>query len=283
MAAGSEPKRAPAFFVSHGAGPYALLGAPHQQPLVELCNETRWVLDGAKGIIVVTAHWETDQPHISSGAKPELYFDYFEENAKELPKEAWEFSYPAPGDPELANKIKEKLERDGFEPVLDNERGWDHGVWVPLLLLRPEADLPVVQVSIPKGEEFAATKSALKMGRSLEAFREEGYIILGSGSSYHNFAAVIDSIEGKPGAPPIESNRPFEDAMEEVAKIPDADEKCRRMQKWRDFPASEAVQPPNSSEHFLPFIVNIGSAGSDIGKKLGEWELFGTIMSSYIW
>jgi aromatic ring-opening dioxygenase catalytic subunit (LigB family) len=250
---------------------------------VELCNETRWVLDGAKGIIVVTAHWETDQPHISSGAKPELYFDYFEENAKELPKEAWEFSYPAPGDPELANKIKEKLERDGFEPVLDSERGWDHGVWVPLLLLRPEADLPVVQVSIPKGEEFAATKSALKMGRSLEAFREEGYIILGSGSSYHNFAAVIDSIEGKPGAPPIESNRPFEDAMEEVAKIPDADEKCRRMQKWRDFPASEAVQPPNSSEHFLPFIVNIGSAGSDIGKKLGEWELFGTIMSSYIW
>ncbi|EXJ87202.1 hypothetical protein A1O3_04161 [Capronia epimyces CBS 606.96] len=277
-------KRAPAFFVSHGAGPFAILGTPHQQPLVDLCKETRWVLDGAKGIIIVTAHWETDQPHISSGAAPELYYDYFDNLANELPKEAWEIKYPgAKGDPELARRIKEKLDKDGFQAVLDDQRGWDHGVWVPMILLRPQADLPIVQVSIPAGAD-AATENSLKLGRSLEAFRDDGYVILGSGSSYHNFGAVIDSIMGKPGAPPVPSNRPFEDAMEEVATIPDADEKVRRALKWREeFPNSEAVQPVGSSEHFMPFLVNIGSAGNDVGKKLGEWELFGTIMTSYIW
>jgi len=124
----------------------------------------------------------------------------------------------------------------------------------------------------------------LKLGRSLEAFRDEGYVVLGSGSSYHNFEAVIDSIMGKPGAPPVPSNRPFEDAMEEVATIPDADKKCEKMAKWRqEFPNSEQVQPVGSSEHFMPFLVNIGTAGNDVGKKLGEWNLFGTIMTSYIW
>jgi len=279
-----EVKRAPAFFVSHGAGPFAILGADHQQPLVDLCKKTRWVLDGAKGVIIVTAHWETEQPHISSGPAPEIYYDYFDHLSKDLPKEAWEIKYPgAKGDPELARRIKDKLDKDGFEAVLDDKRGWDHGVWVPMILLRPQADLPIVQVSIPNGAD-AATDRALKLGRSLEAFRDEGYVILGSGSSYHNFAAVIDSIMGVPGAPPVPSNRPFEDAMEEVAKVPNADEKCESMRTWRkDFPGSEAVHPVGSSEHFIPFLVNIGTAGKDIGKKLGEWELFGTIMTSYIW
>lgn len=283
MAATTPVKRAPSFFVSHGAGPFAILGAPHQQPLVDLCKETQWVLDGAKGVILVTAHWETDQPHISSGANPELYYDYFDEQAKDLPKEAWEIKYAGKGDPELARRIKEKLDKDGFESVLDDTRGWDHGVWVPMILLRPQADLPVVQVSIPTGAD-AATEGSLKLGRSLEAFRDEGYVILGSGSSYHNFNAVIDSIMGKPGAPPVLSNRPFEDAMEEVAKLPDIQQKCDRMAKWREeFPNSEAVQPVGSSEHFMPFLVSVGAAGDAVGRKLGEWNLFGTIMTSYIW
>jgi aromatic ring-opening dioxygenase catalytic subunit (LigB family) len=283
MTATQEKKRAPSLFISHGAGPFAILGSPHQQPLVDLCKETQWVLNGAKGVIVVTAHWETDQPHVSSGPNPEIYYDYFDDLAGQLPQEAFEIKYPGRGDPELARKVKKKLDEHGFVAVLDDTRGWDHGVWVPMILLRPQADVPVIQVSIPSGRDQAA-EPALKLGRALEGLRDEGYVILGSGSSYHNFNAVIDSIMGKDGAPPVPTNRPFEDAMDEVAKIADAKLKGSKILKWREeFPASEAVQPVGSSEHFIPFIVNIGAAGNDVGKRLGEWDLFGTIMSFYVW
>jgi len=278
----SKPTRAPSLFVSHGAGPFAILGAPHQQPLVDLCEKSRYVLDGAKGVILVTAHWETDQPHISSGAKPHLYYDYFANEAKQLPKEAWEIKYDAPGDPELAKLMKERLDKCGFNCVLDDERGWDHGVWVPMILLRPQADLPVIQISIPTGPNNS--EQSLELGKALESFRDDGYVILGSGSSYHNFDAIIPSIMGVPGAADPPNNRPFEDAMEEIALMKDADQRIKAMAKWREtFPDNEVVQPRGKDEHFMPFLVNIGAAGSDVGKKLGEWNLFGTIMTSYVW
>jgi len=280
--------RAPSFFISHGAGPFALLGADHQMPLVKLCEETRWVLDGAKGVILVTAHWVTDQPHISSGANPELYFDYLDDDelpGPPLPKEAWEFEYKAPGDPTLAKRIKDKLDADGFKAVLDDERGWDHGVWVPMIMLRPQADLPVVQVSIPTPGPNQSENS-FKLGKVLETFRDEGWVVLGSGSSYHNFNAVIASIMGVPGAPPIpdQFNRGFEDCMEKVAKTKDVAGKETEMLKWREtFPENEMVHPIGKEEHFMPFLVSLGAAGSDIGQKLGEWNLFGTIMTSFKW
>ncbi|OCK74005.1 LigB subunit of an aromatic-ring-opening dioxygenase LigAB [Lepidopterella palustris CBS 459.81] len=274
--------RAPSLFVSHGAGPFAILGADHQVPFVNLCKETRYLLDGARGVILVTAHWETSQPHISSGANPHLYFDYFDKEAKQLSKEAWEIEYSAPGNPDLARRMKEKLDKAGFNCVLDDERGWDHGVWVPMILFRPQGDLPVVQISIPNGP--SKTEDSLALGRALESFRDEGYVVLGSGSSYHNFAAIIPGIMGVPNATEPPSNRAFEDELERVAMIEDGNQRIQAAAKWREtFPDNEEVQPIGSDEHFMPFLVNIGAAGSDKGKKLGEWTLIGSIMTSYAW
>jgi len=279
---GSAVKRAPAFFVSHGAGPFAILGAPHQQPLVELCKETRFVLDGCKGVILLTAHWQADQPQITSSAKPELYYDYFDEQAKDLPKEAWEITYPAKGDPELAKRIKERFDAAGYSAVLDDKRGWDHGTWVPMILLRPDGDLPCIQVSIPETANTA--EDCIKYGQILGSFRDEGYCVLGSGSSYHNFEAIIPSIMGVPGAPPVPNNRPFEDELERVATKLKGEERMKAALHWRDtFPDHEVVQPVGRDEHFMPFICSIGAAGADQGKKLGEWDLFGTTMTSYVW
>jgi len=285
MATESAPKKAPVLFVSHGAGPFALLGAEFQKGLVELSEKSRWVLDGAKGVIIVTAHWQEDQPHISSGATPELYFDYFAEESKSLPKEAWEFKYEGKGNPELAQRIKEKFDAAGYKAVLDDKRGWDHGVWVPMILLRPQADIPIVQMSIPSlGPN--ENEESLKYGQLLESFRDEGYLILGSGHSFHNYDAVIGSIMAPPGSEvvPVPDNRPFEDALEKVSTKMVGDERQQAILKWRkEFPNSEAVQPIGKEEHFLPFIVSIGAAGSDAGKKLGEWNMFGTISSSFLW
>ncbi|OCK82593.1 Extradiol aromatic ring-opening dioxygenase [Lepidopterella palustris CBS 459.81] len=277
------PTRAPSFFVSHGAGPYAVLNAPHQMPLVKLCEETRYVLDNSKGVILVTAHWVTEQPHISSGAKPHVYYDYID-GLDGIPPEAWEIKYEAPGHPELARRIKEKLDKAGFNSVLDDERGWDHGVWVPMLLLRPEGDLPIVQVSVPGNIGDRETEESLKLGAALESFRDEGYVILGSGSSYHNFDAIIPSIMGVPGAQDPPNNRSFEDALEKVAYIKGKEDRQKAILKWREtFPDNEVVHPEGKAEHFMPFVVSVGAAGADPGKKLGEWDLYGATMTSYVW
>jgi len=281
MAVTETKKRAPVFFVSHGAGPLTILRVPHQQPLIDLCEETAYVLDGCKGVIVITAHWMTDKPHISSGARPEIYCDYFEVPGEPLPKEAWEIVYDAPGDPEIASRIKENLDKNGLEAVLDDERGWDHGVWTPMMLLRPKADLPVIQMSIPQGKNVP--ERALALGRALEPFRNEGWAILGSGHTYHNFEAIIEPIMGVPGAPNAPDNRAFEKKLEEAVAIKDVKTREKEFINWKDFPDAEAVQPTGSDEHFTPFIVSVGAAGPDVGEKLGEWPMFGTVSSSYVW
>jgi aromatic ring-opening dioxygenase catalytic subunit (LigB family) len=171
MAITELQKRAPVFFVSHGAGPFAILQVPHQQPLVDLYKRTAWILDGCKGVICVTAHWLTDQLHISSAANPPIYCDYFDVPGDPLPKEAWEIEYPATGAHEIAHRNKENLDKYGFESVLDDERGWDHGVWTPMMLLRPQADLPIVQISIPQGDKIP--ERAIAWGKALEPNRRE--------------------------------------------------------------------------------------------------------------
>ncbi|KAF2808129.1 catalytic LigB subunit of putative aromatic ring-opening dioxygenase [Mytilinidion resinicola] len=275
--------RAPSFFVSHGAGPFAILNAPFQLQLVDLCEKTRWVLDGWKGVILVTAHWVTDQPHISSGPKPHIYYDYID-GLEGIPPEAWEIKYESRGDTEVAHEIKRRLDKQGFNCVLDDERGWDHGVWVPMKLLRPDGDLPIVQVSVPGNMGERETPEALKLGAALESFRDDGWVILGSGSSYHNFDAVIPAIMGVPGAKDAPDNRPFEAALQKVAFTEDVEERRRLMLTWRDwFPENEVVQPIGKAEHFMPFIVNIGASGGDKGTLLGTWDLFGTKMTSYVW
>ncbi|EXJ82860.1 hypothetical protein A1O3_06675 [Capronia epimyces CBS 606.96] len=278
-----KSKRAPCFFVSHGAGPLAILRVPHQQPLIDLCKETAWVLDGCKGVIVVTAHWEAEKTYISSAAKPPIYCDYFPVPGEPLPKEAWEIVYDAPGDPELARRIKESAEKQGLEAELDEERGWDHGVWTPLMLTRPQADLPVIQVSIPRGDPETVISKSFALGKALEPFRDEGWAILGSGHTYHNFPAIIEPIMNVKGAKLPPNNRAFESKLEEVATQQDLNKRLDGLSKWRSFPDSEAVQPIGNDEHFTPFLVTAAAGGYDPGRKLGEWEMFNTISSSYIW
>jgi aromatic ring-opening dioxygenase catalytic subunit (LigB family) len=173
------------------------------------------VLDSCKGVILLTAHWQADQPHIFSGANSELYCDYLDEHLKDLSKEAWEITYPAKGHPELAKRIKERFDAADYSAVLDDKRGWNHVTCVTMILLRPDGDLPCIQLSIPQTEN--TTGDCFKYGKILAAFHDGGYCILGSGSSYHNFEAIIPSIMGVPGAPPIPYNRPFEGELERVA------------------------------------------------------------------
>jgi len=101
--------------------------------------------------------------------------------------------------------------------------------------------------------------------------------------TYHNFKAIIEPIMGVPGATDAKDNRAFEQKLEEVVALKDKNKRLEEIANWRSFPLADYVHPPGADEHFTPFLVNMGAAGPDVGKKLGEWPMFGTVSSSYIW
>ena len=278
---GSE--RARAMFFSHGSGPYVLMGNDHQRPLVNVLQSHAHILDNARGIIIFTAHWETTHPHISAASNPQLYYDYA--GTPGLPQEAFEYRYDAPGDPDLAARISSTLQAAGFQPILDTERGWDHGVFVPLIVMRPQADLPVIQMSILKGEsDGSEAEKNLRYGAAMERFRDEGYVFLFSGSSYHHLAKVLEALPERMGNGKVDvSTQEFEAELERVVAISDADKRSAILRTWRQFPQGYEAHPAGKAEHFMPFLIGAGAAGNDKGERTQSWELFGATMSTFVW
>ncbi|KAL1600453.1 hypothetical protein SLS60_006839 [Paraconiothyrium brasiliense] len=237
--------------------------------------------DGVKAIILISAHWETDQPHITASHNPGIYYDY-EDMRHMLPQEAFEFQYPAKGELQLAKEIAEHLKLSGFSPVLDENRGLDHAVYVPMSLMRPAADIPVVQMSvITRDTEAESTEANIKLGQALESFRDKGCAIVGSGGSFHNFQAVAAAFFEGQEVP--ERSRQFEKFVESVASIPDPVERKTKLMGWRDLSESYLAHPASQSEHFMPFMVCSGSGGNSGGKQFDMYEYRGTPMGQYEW
>ncbi len=158
--------RMPAVFVNHGGGPMPLMGrqpmiAHHLQETV-----TKFITEKPRAIVVISAHHEANPIAITSSAKPSMYFDYYG-----FPPETYEFKYPAPGNPELARKIQNLLSEKGLESQLDAKRGLDHGAFVPLMLMYPDADVPVVCVSL---HSSLSPDIHLALGSALAPLQDQG-------------------------------------------------------------------------------------------------------------
>ncbi|KAK1633517.1 Extradiol ring-cleavage dioxygenase, class III enzyme, subunit B [Colletotrichum phormii] len=193
-----ETHRAPSLFISHGAGPLPLIH-PDLEDFRQQVAKLGSRLDGVKGIILLSAHWESNEPEITALEDSGLYFDYGNVAAAQalVPPEAYETKYSILGNAALAAEINKRLLDCGFQPVLDYKRGLDHGVFVPLKIMRSNADIPVVQVSVlTRKDEEEATDKNLSLGRALEYFRDFGYTIMGSGGSYHDFLTMKDVFQG---------------------------------------------------------------------------------------
>lgn len=167
-------KRQPALFVSHGAPTFAIEPGMAGAQLRALGNK----LERPHAIVVVSPHWMTRGVEITAAAQPETVHDF-----GGFPQALYALEYPAPGSPELASRVQEILRSGGIAASLATRRGLDHGAWVPLLHLFPEADIPVVQVSLPFATDEA---SAYALGRALAPLADEGVLIVGSGSLTHN-------------------------------------------------------------------------------------------------
>jgi aromatic ring-opening dioxygenase catalytic subunit (LigB family) len=198
-----------------------------------------------KALLVVSAHWEERVPTVMTGEHPPMLYDYYG-----FPPESYTITWPAPGDPGLAARVRTLLTSSGFETAADPARGYDHGTFVPLKLTYPDADVPVVQVSLMTGLDPAAH---IAMGRALAPLRDDGVFIVASGMTFHNLRAFRD-----PRAVPVAEAF---DAWLRESLVLDAEARSARLTQWTGAPAARAAHP--REEHLIPLMVASGAALED--------------------
>ncbi|POZ51140.1 DODA-type extradiol aromatic ring-opening family dioxygenase [Methylovulum psychrotolerans] len=261
---------APVLFLSHGGGPLPLLGDANHKDLVDFFHTIPALLGKPAAILVISAHWEARLPTVTSGATPALIYDYYG-----FPQEAYHIRYPAPGQPLLAERIVRLLTRQGIAAQADAQRGFDHGLFVPLKIMYPEADIPCLQLSLVSSLE---PKEHIQIGKALADLRKDNVLIIGSGFSFHNLNAFF--------APPTETsqtlNQDFENWLIDTCTNNQLNETEReqRLIHWQQAPAARYCHP--REEHLLPLQVCYGAAGS-FARKAFEFSVLGKKASAYLW
>ncbi len=167
----SKPMQGSVLYLPHGGGPLPLLGDPGHKEIVQFLKGIRGKLGQPSAILVVSAHWEEDQPTLTTASEPEMFYDYYG-----FSPEAYKIQYPAPGNPGLAREIQSTLQKAGIHSSLDESRGYDHGLFIPLKLIFPEADIPCLQISLIRGLDPA---KHIALGRALHQLRSQNVLIVG--------------------------------------------------------------------------------------------------------
>lgn len=233
--------------------------------------------EAPRAIVVVTAHWSERNPSISSGSRHSLLYDY-----GGFPREAYSLKYDAPGSPDVASEVKAALEQEGLKPVLNDSRGWDHGVFIPFLLINPKADVPIIQLSVLASE---SPEEHRKMGLALARLRDSNVAIVGSGfASFHNLREMMALYSANPIeiADLSRSVTEWSDALGNAVETRDAKERAAKLDKWRDMPHSYRMHPPRGGEHFMPLLVCSGAAGDEPAGKYKD-DFLGIDIWTYYW
>ena len=254
---------APVFFISHGAPTFAL--EPGQ--LGARLNALGKSLSGVQAVLVVSPHWQTDGVRVMANKSPATLHDF-----DGFPRELYDLQYPARGHLQFAVEASRLLADAGFEVSLDDERGLDHGAWVPLMHLLPAADMPVFQVSMPHALDAAG---ALRLGRALAPLRQRGVLIVGSGSMTHNLYEIQPSATGE-----ATYAREFTTWVRAAVLAGDVE----KLVDYRRL-APHAARAHPTEEHFLPLLVAIGADNGKSAAQVIEGEItYGVLsMESYAW
>jgi aromatic ring-opening dioxygenase catalytic subunit (LigB family) len=258
----------PSLYIPHGGGPCFFMDWPDEPHMWdEMGNFLRSLGQSIavrpKAIIVVSAHWEEAEFTVMSNPQPPLLFDYHG-----FPAHTYRLAYPAPGAPELALRVQEFLKTAGLTANLDAKRGFDHGVFIPFLLIYPEADIPIIQLSLKAGLDPAIH---LRAGKALVALRNEGVLIVGSGMSFHNMQGFFRGGFAHPA-------REFDQWLESAARQPQAELRHAMLEQWAQAPGAKACHP--RAEHLLPLMVVAGAGGDHPGRKIFEGEIKGAVISA---
>lgn len=257
--------RLPAVFVSHGA-PDLLLG---DHPARSFLSSAGRQIGRPAAILCVSAHWETSPARVTGATRPETVHDFFG-----FPEALYGMRYPAPGHPELASRVAALLEEKGIPACVDQTRGLDHGAWAPLKLMYPDADVPVIQLSVQPERDPA---HHLAVGEALAPLRDEGVLLLGSGAATHNLRDIPGRALDSAPPPYVQAfhvwlrDRVGEGSTDDLVDYADSAPGARRNHP--------------TPEHFLPLFVPLGSAAADPrGRLLHESFTYGVLsMAAFAW
>lgn len=258
----------PVAFLPHGGGPvtHVELGMPKAE-VESLGRYWRSVRDlppsKPRAILAVSAHWEEGVPTVMSAAQPPMLYDY-----GGFPAEAYKISWPAPGAPVLAAHVRDLLGRAGFATAEDKQRGFDHGTFTPLKQTYPNAEVPVVQLSLKRGLDAA---EHLAIGRALAPLRDEGVFIVGSGDTFHNIPEFM-------GGHAFDRSMKFDEWLKSALTggVATRDE---LLTNWEQAPFARYCHP--REEHLIPLMVVVGAAGSDAGTITWTGPFMGTQQTGF--
>jgi len=265
----SKPQRQPSLFLPHGGGPCFFMDWTWGP--ADTWHKTQHFLEGIaatlpeppKALLVISGHWEEPAFTASPAPEPKLIFDY-----SGFPEHTYRLAWPAPGDPELAAQVKSLLSEAGLPAALSLNRGFDHGVFVPLKVAFPQAEIPVVTLSLAASLDPALHLAA---GRALAPLRDQGVLIVASGMSFHNLRGYF-----RPETP--ERARAF-DAWLTRAVESQAAERAAQLTEWRSAPFAAYAHP--REEHLIPLLVAAGAGGDAPGRRIFSDEPMGAAISAY--
>jgi aromatic ring-opening dioxygenase catalytic subunit (LigB family) len=261
--------RLPTYFISHGGGPWPWMkeqmGGAYDHLEASLARMPADIGATPRAVLMLSAHWEEPRFTVQTHAQPPMLYDY-----GGFPEFTYHIQYPAPGAPDVAGRVRELLAAAGIESAEDAARGFDHGMFAPMAVIWPRADMPTVQLSLKKG---LAPDEHLALGRALAPLRDEGILIVGSGLSYHNLRAFGPAAHAPSAA--------FDAWLEDTLAIADAATRARTLAAWERAPSARLAHP--REEHLLPLMVALGAAEHDAATRVyHERDFFGGItVSSY--
>lgn len=255
----------PSLYIPHGGGPCFFMEDPHglwtgMRAFLARLDASLPERPGA--ILIVSGHWETGGFALTGSARPALIYDYYG-----FPAHTYQLRYDAPGSPLIAGRARALLERAGFDAIIDSRRGLDHGVFVPLKVVYPQADVPVVELSLDAGLDPALH---LAVGQALAPLREEGVLLVGAGMSFHNLRALGDPRLAEP-------SRQFDAWLHEAASSP-APRRQALLTAWQQAPAAHLAHP--RPEHLLPMMVAAGASDRP-GRRIYNEQVLGTYISGF--
>lgn len=260
--------RQPTLFIPHGGGPCFFMDPPDFAPHLwdKMAAYLRGIAEGLperpKAVLVISGHWETQRPAVNVAERPGLLFDYYG-----FPEHTYRLAYPAPGAPVLAERVTALLQAAGIASDTETERGLDHGVFIPLMLVFPDADVPVLQLSL---QERLDPAEHLAVGRALAPLRDEGVLIVGSGMSYHNLRDFF--------SPRGDAEAEAFDAWLADA-LADPDGRAEALAAWSRAPGARACHP--REEHLLPLMVAAGAAEGERGARTYSDHIIGKAISGF--
>lgn len=259
----------PTLYIPHGGGPCFFMDWTIG-PADTWNNMRDWLVElgqrflNPKAILIISAHWEESIVTVQSGAKPNLFFDYYG-----FPKHTYELEWPAPGAPELAKRIQMLLSTSGIESREDNQRGYDHGAFVPLKVAYPNAEIPTLQLSLDSSLD---PKRHLEIGRALKPLREEGVLIIGAGLSFHNTKAIMTDTDS------LQQSMAFDSWLVDCLTL-DPDNRSSLLIDWEAAPFGRFCHP--REEHLLPLMVAAGAAEGENGICIFSDQLMGVSVSGF--